>query len=350
MLQVRLIATVLLPWFHSASSFIATSSLRHILSSTTTSITHHAVHDRTTALNAIPPPHNNNELHLLTFDLDDTIFPIGPVVADANVAQLRTLIQYGYENAANEEIIAASKQIRAELREAGTAITYSDLRKQSIRREIERVSGGLSGSSSDGAVHGSVIEAVFDAWLSERHASADRNLYPFASNALETIREEHPDAIIGAITNGRGNPLEMPSMKEYFDFCISGEDDGVFPRRKPDKGIYEAAVSKYNQIIMQGQGSILSSQESGENGFNWIHVGDDLANDVGASAACGAKSIWFTMEEDDGVDARLPSWSTATQEELRKRAALDEMAREHVSAKIVSLVELPASIVDVLSR
>jgi len=293
-------------------------------------------------LEAIPTSHaHDNKLHLLTFDLDDTIFPIGPVVADANVAQLRSLIGLGYENAANEEIVAASKQIRTELREAGSAITYTDLRKQSIRREIERVTG-----LSDGAVvHDSVIEAVFDAWLMERHASADRNLYPHASKALQMIREEHPGAAIGAITNGRGNPLEMPSVKEYFDFCISGEDDGIFPRRKPDSRIYQAAVSKYNEL--RG-GSMMQYGESIH--LNWIHVGDDLANDVGASVACGAKSIWLQMEaEGDQSTKQVPGWSTATQEELEKRAVMDEMAREYVSAQIASLDELPGAILKVLT-
>ena len=205
-------------------------------------------HDSRTSessLNAIPQSSDGSDqqLHLLTFDLDDTIFPIGPVVADANVAQLQTLIKFGYTHAKNEAIIAASKQIRTELREAGDAITYTDLRKQSIRREIER----LTESHVSNRVHDSVIESVFDAWLSERHASADRNLFPFASQSLERIKEKHPDAVIAAITNGRGNPLDMPNIADYFDFCISGEDEGVFPKRKPDKGIYQAALNKYKQ-------------------------------------------------------------------------------------------------------
>mmetsp|Transcript_8503 Transcript_8503/g.18387 ORF Transcript_8503/g.18387 Transcript_8503/m.18387 type:complete len:362 (-) Transcript_8503:28-1113(-) len=312
----------------------------------------HHLHDSKytlTALHATPPAHKSNKekLHLLTFDLDDTIFPIGPVVADANVAQLRTLLNFGYDTAANEEIVAFSKQIRMELREAGDqVITYTELRKQSIKREIQRVSstnnGGISSSSSSRReieVHDSVIAAIFNAWLNERHASADRNLFPHAMSALQTIRQTHPTAIIGAITNGRGNPLHMPTIANYFDFCISGEDDGVFPRRKPDRGIYDAAITKFME--MQG----LSEKEVD---ISWIHVGDDLANDVGASAACGAKSIWFTMEEEE-EDKELPSWSTATKEELQRRAKMDEMAREHVSAKIDSLEELPGAIMQVLS-
>ena len=329
MFRVRFIGALLIVWWRSASSFTATTVRRA------------SSHQRcSTALRASPPP-GNNELNLITFDLDDTIFPIGPVVADANIAQLQTLLRFGYTGASNSEIIAASKQIRNELRDAGETTTYTNLRKKSIRREIERLLVGLDSGNSERVVHDSVIDAVFDAWLSERHASADRNLYPHATVALERIREQHPHAVIGAITNGRGNPLHMPLVASYFDFCISGEDEGVFPRRKPDKGIYEAAVNKYEEI--RKESTIQHSDQS----FNWLHVGDDLANDVGASAAVGAKAIWYAEAQDE--PSELPSWSTATEEELQKRKQLDEMAKKHVSAKISSLEDLPAAILEVLN-
>ena len=306
------------------ASLIICTRLHEIsaFSSTDSSSLYHHRHYTTSALYA---------LHLLTFDLDDTIFPITPVVSDANVAQLQTLVKFGYTNASNEQIIAASKQIRTELREAGNAITYSDLRKQSIRREIERLSG-----LDDSVVHDTVIETIFNAWLTERHASAERNLFPHTADALQAIREQYPDVVIGAITNGRGSPLEMPSIKEYFDFCISGEDEGVFPRRKPDKGIYEAAIQKYNN--MQGLSSFTD--------IKWIHVGDDLSNDVGASALCGANAIWFTMESEKEND--IPVWSTATQDELQKRKTMDLVAKEYVSIQISSLQQLPDAVAEVL--
>jgi len=306
------------------------SSISYVSSFT---IPHHNKR-RITSLNAADK--DKDKLHLLTFDLDDTIFPITPVVSDANVAQLNTLqSKFGYTKACNQQIIAASKQIRTELRETNTSITYTDLRKLSIKREIERISD-ISSSSVDT----SIIDYTFNAWLTERHASADRNIYPHTIHALQNIREQHPNCIIGAITNGRGNPLDMPSIETYFDFCVSGEDDGVFPQRKPDRGIYEAALRTYNDLQETIQ------EDSDSTTFNWIHVGDDLANDVGASAACGAKAVWFTMEDED--DDEIPMWSTATKEEREKREALDQLAKEHVSASICSLKELPDAIVQVL--
>ena len=315
---------------------IITCSLSSISYVSSFAIPHHHNRRRITSLYA----DKDKELHLLTFDLDDTIFPITPVVSDANVAQLNTLqSKFGYTKACNQQIIAASKQIRTELRETNTSITYTELRKLSIKREIERVSG-----VSLSIIDTSIIDYTFNAWLAERHASADRNLYPQTIHALQTIRQQYPNCIIGAITNGRGNPLDMPSIATFFDFCVSGEDDGVFPQRKPEKGIYEAALRTYNDL-QQGR---IQEEDSTTTTFNWIHVGDDLANDVGASAACGAKAVWFKMDDED--DGEIPMWSTATKEEREKREALDQLAKEHVSASMCSLKELPDAIVQVLKK
>ena len=82
--------------------------------------------------------------------------------------------------------------------------------------------------------------------------------------------------------------------------------------------------------------------------MNWIHVGDDLANDVGASAVCGAKAIWLCAEDDE-LEADLPSWSTATKEELERRKTLNDSAKEYVSAKISNLSELETAVMNILT-
>lgn len=278
------------------------------------------------------PTPTHKKLHLLTFDLDDTIFPIGPVVAEANDAMISRLQTLGYTDANNDEIVAASKRIRTELRETGEALTYTDLRKQSIRREIMRLTNLQHHQVDD-----SVIEDVFDSWLSARHASADKYLFSDCVSALEAVQLQHPEATIGAITNGRGNPLFMPSVKDFFHFCVSGEDDGVFPKRKPDKGIYEAALETFCNL----------RDEQSLDSLNWIHVGDDLANDVGAAAMSGAKSIWLNAEEEEPES--LPSWSTATKEEMERRAKLNDSAKKHVSSKITCLNELESAVMHILT-
>ena len=81
----------------------------------------------------------------------------------------------------------------------------------------------------------------------------------------------------------------------------------------------------------------------------WIHVGDDLANDVGASVACGAKAVWYKMEEDEEEDGATPFYSTASAEEIERRKRMAAEAEEKVTERISSLAELPQAIEKILS-
>jgi hypothetical protein len=147
-----------------------------------------------------------------------------------------------------------------------------------------------------------VIEAVFNSWLDERQASANRNLFPHICSSLQSIRKQYPSVVIGAITNGRGNPFHMPDVAPYFDFCTSGEDDGVLPFRKPDRGIYEAALRQFRVIT--------SDNEKGENGVGF--------------------------------------WSTATPEEMHKRREMDRVAKQFVNKEIYALDGLIGAVEEIL--
>ena len=288
----------------------------------------------------MPPLHSTikstetKSLTLLTFDLDDTLFPIEPVVQDANIAMIKTLDNLGHQGISHESFSSSMKEIRKELQARNETITYSDLRKRTILREI--------GKKRDMEVE-VAVEQSFKAWLDERTASAQRNLFPDAIEMLETIIKNHPNVLIGAITNGRGNPLHMETLSKYFQFCISGEDTGVFPNRKPHRGIYDATLSHVNNNYD------ISLQECD----CWVHVGDDLVNDVAASAVCGAVPIWLDWEDDD-VDVRGTTqgknWSSATKEEqMRRKMLAEEAKRDSMSASIKSLSHLPSVIKELLN-
>mmetsp|Transcript_15908 Transcript_15908/g.23220 ORF Transcript_15908/g.23220 Transcript_15908/m.23220 type:complete len:460 (-) Transcript_15908:38-1417(-) len=345
--------------------------------------------------------------HLITFDLDDTIFPVGPVVHDANVALMEHLTSLNDNNGANNDnvnaptttttcitqsdFIASTKFIRSELAKDGIKITYTELRKRTIQRELERISligiekndNDFSATATvDISISKEVVSNAYELWEEHRHMAAERHLYHDTIAMLDELKERFPDATIAAITNGKGNPLRMTNtIAKYFDYCISGEDDNVFPYRKPDAGIYKVAVEKYQQEynnINTGSGSGRvsvsgSDTSSDDDDFCWIHIGDDLANDVGASAQCGAKSIWVDLDEElynqtthtgsgttpgttttpssgsTGTDnekekqqqQQQPVWSTATKEEQEMRRILNEEAHKYVAARVRNLSELP---------
>lgn len=91
----------------------------------------------------------------------------------------------------------------------------------------------------------------------------------------------------------------------------------------------------------------------------WIHVGDDLAYDVGGASQCGARTIYCELAEKYGQTARQrfdfsndssqPSWSTTSRLELEKRKVMSDAALDSVDAKLAFMGRLTDTINDVLS-
>ncbi len=316
--------------------------------------------------------------NLITFDLDDTIFPVGPVVHDANKALIQHLKDdCGYESITEQSLIKSTKKIRTELKAENKVITYTELRQRAICNEINNFHNNEKMTyTNDVVVH------AYNLWEENRHLAAERHLYHDTIAMLKSLQEKYPNAVIGAITNGKGNPLKMTNtIHSYFDFCISGEDGDVFPNRKPNKGIYEKSLERFYELISKDKDLLDDKSRNIEN-LNWIHIGDDLANDVGASSQCGAYAIWVDLNDDEynqsatkrfdigkkessaakndnmnkkeggqeEAQAQQPFWSTATKEEIEKRKKLNEESMQYVSARIETLSSLPSAIESLLTK
>jgi FMN phosphatase YigB (HAD superfamily) len=355
-----------------------------------------------------PGKKRTRTLGLLTFDLDDSLYPIAPVLHDANSAFVRAMANYGYD-LGPDAIVESAARIRAEAGPAaGSALSHTAVRLLAIRREMERkmVEKKLRECAEDwatevssltgpvrmsaerwarAAVQDRVVEAVYRAWEGERHHSAERHLYPEALASLQRIREEHPGAVVGAVTDGRANPLLMVfTLAPYFDFCISWEDDAsgrtdFFKELNSVDGnadlqwIYRAALDRYREIAetklemrmsLAGEGAGASinddDDDDGEGGDDpiWIHVGDDLAYDVGGSASCGARTILLDLDGEYrqtakrrfGPDARMPSWSTNPPEEIIRRRAMNNAAEKMVNKRVSRLSMLADAIDEILKE
>lgn len=224
-------------------------------------------------------------------------------------------------------------------------------------------------SWSNKAVSSSVIDAVLTAWEMERHHAAERHLFSEVIPALKQIKKEHPGVIIGAVTDGKANPLFMTfTLAPFFDFCMNWEDDQggrrkFFQELSKVEGnaelswIYNAAVDKGKEMaaakaaIRQAAAECESGDQPspppplpmiGDPRSVWIHVGDDLAYDVGGSSQCGAKTVLVELADKYGQTARhrfepardQPKWSVSSDEELQARAVMNEAAREFVDEKL----------------
>mgnify|MGYP001801523643 CR=1 FL=1 len=212
----------------------------------------------------------------------------------------------------------------------------------------------------------------------ERNHSAERHLYPEVLEVLQQIKDDHPKALIGAVTDGRYNPTLLQfTLGKYFDFACSWQDDQgqrkeFFQELESTGGdssqltwIYDEARYKYAVLKQAAAGMEEGNQEDVPtlvfpdtyDDRVWIHVGDDLALDVGGSAACGAKTIYAALADKYEQTARYrhegnkpePAWSTTPPEEMKMRQQMALAGQEKVDVELNFLTRLPEAVNDILA-
>jgi len=344
------------------------------------------------------------QLGLLTFDLDDTLYPIAQCVKAANDAFVTAMEKYGFPGLSAFDIVETGKVVREEIAaedpEKASSLTHTEIRELAIRREMEKIifERKLESTAEDwatqvsslspivrkhaenwskAAVSESVVQSVLTNWEMERHHAAERYIFPHVIDSIKKIKEEHPGVIIGAVTDGRANPLLMTfTLAPCFDFCVSWEDDqggrqqffkelDSVDGRGELRWIYDAARHKY-AVLKQSQDAINAAQQEKEiqplvwpatyDNLAWIHVGDDLAFDVGGSGACGAKTVLVELPKSVGQTAPFrfdtsvtqPKWSTTSRKELEARIRMNDMARSKVNVEINTMERLPIAINEIL--
>jgi FMN phosphatase YigB (HAD superfamily) len=296
------------------------------------------VDDTSYASNASEKFGKCHQLGLLTFDLDDTLFSINETVMDANARQLQYMREVLVSENCHLPFSISVQDFQRTMydvrRDVAEPVSYTDLRKLTIRRIFMET--GLSTNAGFDEVD-RFVDKAFDVWLQERHLAAERYLFADALDTLAKLKNMYPDTCIAAITNGRGDPTRMVnSLAPFFDFCISGEDDNVFPERKPSPKIFELAIQRYQQLY---------PHHNSLSGRIWCHVGDCLVNDVGASAACGAFAIWYSPKESGYVD----SGNVATSQ-VEPSKHPQQQGTKKIAVRVTNLAELPAAIKEFLHQ
>lgn len=306
---------------------------------------------------------------------------------------------YGYDNIEPSQIVSTGKNIRDTMALTDPAesacLTHTEIRRLAIREEMEKIvyQRKLEACAEDWAtqvsslsplvvqnaktwahtaVSASVVEAILNAWEMERHHGAERHLYPQVIETFQQIKEEHPNVIIGAVTDGKANPLLMTfTLAKHFDFCINWEDDQAGRKKfftdlsnvEKDADltwIYNAAKEKGEELIKAN--ALIRGEDSSDLGLDgngvWIHVGDDLALDVGGSATVGAKTILAELDDKhygqtarhrfDQDETKQPDWSSTPMKELEKRKVMNEEARGMVDQKVAFITHIPEAINNIL--
>jgi putative hydrolase of the HAD superfamily len=231
----------------------------------------------------------SNRIQLLTFDLDDTLWELGPVLIRAEAIGYRWLQEHApavTRQFSIEQLREIRMQIAVEQPELAHRVT--DLRKLSLQRAMMQ-------ASIDASAIPTLVDAAFTTFLQARH---DVELFTGAETTLQQLQR---DFTLAAITNGNFD-IATAGLDRYFAFAVNAER---LPRGKPHPEPFEEALRLSGCAAQQ-----------------CIHIGDDIENDVRGAQRMGFATIWINLDGKAWPGGEPPS------KQIRHLAELPNAVRE----------------------
>jgi len=209
----------------------------------------------------LAPRHPFSGVRLLTFDLDDTLWPCLPTIQAAEqevhawFADSAPVLAKAYDV---DSLRAHRQQVARE--NPHMAHDLSAIRIHSYRQLAER--------------HGVSVEVAHEANSIFRRARNRVTPYQEVREVLGSLRRHFR---LVAVSNGNAE-VEKTPLAGCFDFAFMAEEVGA---AKPDPALFHAA-SEATGIPLDAA----------------AHIGDDPERDVQAARLAGLRSVW--INRDDG--------------------------------------------------
>ncbi|MHB0806395.1 HAD family hydrolase [Stutzerimonas nitrititolerans] len=209
-------------------------------------------------------------IRLITFDLDDTLWDVRPVLHSAELTLREWLARHTPD--LNDFSVEALGAIRRTLLDAQPELRHriSELRRRILCHALEE-----AGYPRDEACE--LAEQAFQVFLEARHAV---QLFPEVHPTLELLANHYR---LGVLTNGNADVRRL-GLADYFDFTLCAEELGV---GKPDPRPFCEALKR-----------------AGVAAEHAVHIGDHPSDDIGGAQRAGMRAIWFNPTggpwQDDG--------------------------------------------------
>lgn len=209
-------------------------------------------------------------IRLITFDLDDTLWDVRPVLHSAELTLREWLARHTPD--LNDFSVEALGAIRRTLLEAQPELRHriSELRRRILCHALEE-----AGYPRDEACE--LAEQAFQVFLEARHAV---QLFPEVHPTLELLANHYR---LGVLTNGNADVRRL-GLADYFDFTLCAEELGI---GKPDPRPFCEALKR-----------------AGVAAEHAVHIGDHPSDDIGGAQRAGMRAIWFNPTggpwQDDG--------------------------------------------------
>lgn len=206
---------------------------------------------------------NNNTAEMIktiTFDLDDTLWDVEPVLIQAEQTTYAWLTEHAPLLTQHYTQAALSEQ------KFGVYNNRPELAHQISQLRIVAMQEALIEARYPPQLAQQLSQQAFAIFIEARHQVS---LYEEVEPLLSTLK---PHYKLGVLTNGNAN-VERLTIGHYFDFTVSAEQLNA---SKPAKDHFIAA-----------------QQASGNAAEQILHVGDHPVQDILAARAAGCHAIWF---------------------------------------------------------
>jgi FMN hydrolase / 5-amino-6-(5-phospho-D-ribitylamino)uracil phosphatase len=203
---------------------------------------------------------NPPKISALTIDLDDTLWPVWPVI-DRAEHRLHAWLQQHAPAMALAMDVAGLRRLRDQVASERPewAHDFTAIRMQSLRQGL-----ALHGHSPD------LAEPAFEAFFAARH---EVEFYADVQPALRRLASRFP---LFALSNGNAD-LQRVGLSPWFAGGVNAKQAGV---GKPHPDIFVKACAALR----------LPAQQV-------LHVGDDLDLDVAGALGAGLHAVWVCRED-----------------------------------------------------
>ncbi len=193
----------------------------------------------------------------ITFDLDDTLWPVWPAIGRAETAMYSWLNEHAPEISRRfspDQLLELRNRFAAEKQELSFHIS---LLRMLTMREVAMQCG------YDPAIGEQAFEVMW----------RERNRVDLYDDVIPTLRQLRGMGVrLGALSNGNADLREV-GLSDWFDFALNA----VSARQpKPASRMFQLAVEQ----------SCCQPEEI-------IHVGDDVSSDVLGAKALGLIAVWL---------------------------------------------------------
>jgi putative hydrolase of the HAD superfamily len=225
----------------------------------------------------------------ILFDLDDTLWPIAPVIVQAEEKLFAWLAEHA-PRVAGQFTIDSLRQARLALQASNPEYRYN---LSALRR------AGLLAAFEQAGEDAAKVEHAMTAFAAARNA-----VTPYG-DVLPGLQRLGERVLVGSISNGAAD-LKAIGLSHHFKVSVAAHELGC---AKPDAAIFRAAC-----------------RELGVAPEDAVYVGDDVLLDVQGAQRAGLRAVWMNRS---GSQAHLehevvPDAIVADFNEL-----LDWLQREH---------------------